>query len=106
MDRAMIGPPPDANFMKHYDAAMDVVMGGTAGGALPPLFRTVHQPALLRTGDRPQLPKPIDQTIPFRTDERMPVAPQGNLAPGFPSSEDLTLPHPPWVTDAGRHFEG
>ena len=54
-DPAMMGPPPDQNFMKHYDAAMDVVMGGQPGDRpVPP--RPGDQPAPPRPGDQPSTP--------------------------------------------------
>lgn len=34
-DPAMMGPPPDANFMRHYDAAMDAIMHGPGGETKP-----------------------------------------------------------------------
>jgi hypothetical protein len=63
-DPAMMGPPPDANFMKHYDAAMDVVMGGKAGG------ETAPKPADQTT------PKPSDQTTPKPGDQTAPPTDQ------------------------------
>lgn len=83
-DPAMMGPPPDANFMKHYDAAMEVVMG--AGGPAKP---GDTQPQPPKPGDQTQPPKPGDQTQPPKPGDQTQPPKPGDQAdvPGAPGAK-------------------
>ena len=84
-DPAMMGPPPDANFMKHYDAAMEVVMGaggGKPGDVQPPKPGDVQPP---KPGDV-QPPKPGDVQPPKPGDQAPKPGDQAEV-PGAPGAK-------------------
>jgi hypothetical protein len=90
-DPSMMGPPPDANFMKHYDAAMNVVMGAPRDQQPAPGPRPGDQTQPPKPGDQTQPPKPGDQTQPPKPgDQTQPPKPgdQTQPAPGGNVSVD------------------